>query len=145
MRAFRTRETRALTIFGMGNPDTKAALWAAVQEIMKSRYGGENLNRLAKDSKIGLGSASRIKDMDTSVGLEILDKLAKAYGLEPWQLLLNSEDRAQFMTVLKAWAYPEGRDMLILASRTVLQRYVRDEEERGGGERDIRPSPRQRR
>lgn len=59
---------------------------------MKTHYGGENLTRLAKDCGIGPGTASRMKEAKTSVGVEILDKIAKHFHLQAWELLVPTFD-----------------------------------------------------
>lgn len=55
-------------------------------------YGGENLTRLARDCKIGPGTASRMKEAQTSVGLEVIDKIAKHFHVEAWELLVPHFD-----------------------------------------------------
>lgn len=54
---------------------------------MTYHYGRENLNRLAKGAKIGPGSATRIKEAKTSVGLDVLEKVAKHFKVAAWELL----------------------------------------------------------
>lgn len=76
----------------MAQNDSKASLWAAVQALMNKRYGRENLNQLARDAKVGNGTAMRLKTQETSVGLDILDKLAQTFDVEPWQLLTPGFD-----------------------------------------------------
>jgi transcriptional regulator with XRE-family HTH domain len=71
----------------MPSIDTKAVLWANVTALMDRDYGGENLSRLARDTKIGPGTATRMKEQQTSVGIDTLEKLAEFFGIEPWQLL----------------------------------------------------------
>lgn len=66
---------------------TKQILWNNVQALMQERYGGENLTRLARDTKIGPGTTTRIKMHQTSVGVDVLEKIAITFQLEPWQLL----------------------------------------------------------
>lgn len=114
-------------MFQMRQSKTKTALWSSLLAIMTARYGRENLNRLASDSKIGNGTASRIKSMKTSVGLDVLDKLSAAYKVEPWQLLFPDGD-GQLLIVLKAWRHPEGREMLTVAAETILRRYGRTDD-----------------
>ena len=70
----------------------KAVLWQNVKALMDARYGKENLTRLAADAKIGPGTATRIKEQKTSVGLDVLEQIAKAFGVEPWQLLVPGMD-----------------------------------------------------
>lgn len=66
----------------------KAVLWQNVKALMDARYGKENLTRLAADAKIGPGTATRIKEQKTSVGLDVLEQIGQAFGVEPWQLLV---------------------------------------------------------
>ncbi len=59
---------------------------------MKLRYGKENLTRFSKDMGIGPGTASRIKEMKTSVGIDVLTKIATKCNLQPWHLILPGLD-----------------------------------------------------
>ena len=72
--------------------DSKTVLWRNVSALMKKRWGRENLSRLARDAAIGPGSATRIKEKRTSVGLDVLEKVAACFGLQPWQLLIVDLD-----------------------------------------------------
>lgn len=69
-----------------------AVLWANVLAVMTKHYGKENLTKLARDCKIGPGTASRIKDQETSVGIDTLHKIATKFDLQPWHLLLPGLD-----------------------------------------------------
>lgn len=66
---------------------SKAILWANVQTLMTERYGGENLSRFARETGVGPGTATRIKVQETAVGLDVIEKIAAVFGVEPWQLL----------------------------------------------------------
>lgn len=70
----------------------KAILWANVQALMHHHYKKENLTRLAADTGIGPGTASRIKAQNTSVGLDVLEKIAGKFNIQPWQLLVDNFD-----------------------------------------------------
>lgn len=59
---------------------------------MVHKWGQENLTRLAREADIGPGSASRIKAMQTSVGLEIIDKIASMFSVYTWQLFVPGMD-----------------------------------------------------
>jgi hypothetical protein len=72
----------------------KALLWASISALMKRLYGGENLNRLSRDTKCGPGTSTRLKNQETSVGLDTLDKLAAGFNLPQWQLLVPGFDPA---------------------------------------------------
>lgn len=47
---------------------------------------------LVTEYGIANGTAQRIKAAETSVGIEVLEDLAKAFRLQPWQLLVPSLD-----------------------------------------------------
>lgn len=77
--------------------DTKQILWANVRALMVNKYGDENLYRTMKESKaagwpISLGSLQRIKEQETAVGLDVLDKIANFFELQAWQLLIEDLD-----------------------------------------------------
>lgn len=54
---------------------------------MEHHYGAVNINRLSRESGVGLGTVARLKSSDSSIALDKLDKLAAVFGVEPWQLL----------------------------------------------------------
>ena len=68
--------------------DSRELLWASVSALMKKHYGRENLTKLAKDCEIGPATASRMKAQQTSVGLDVIDRIAKRFHVEPWSLLV---------------------------------------------------------
>lgn len=72
----------------MSQIDTNATLWQNVQALMMKSWGEVNLNRLARECKIGPATVVRIKEQKTSVGLEVLDKIADHFHLAVWQLLV---------------------------------------------------------
>lgn len=59
---------------------------------MRHHYGRENLNRLARETKIGPGTAARIKGMNQDANLKTVDKIAWFFKLQSWQLLLPGLD-----------------------------------------------------
>ena len=67
--------------------DPRVVLWENVSALMVATWGKENLTRLSREAKIGPASCSRIKEMQTSVGLDVVDKIAEVFSLEMWQLL----------------------------------------------------------
>ncbi len=68
--------------------DTKVALWRNLSTAMTRRYGRENLTRLAREAEVGPATLWRIKDRSTSVGTDVLERIAKALGTQPWALLI---------------------------------------------------------
>lgn len=92
----------------MENSTTKKILWDNVLALMRKHYGKENLTRLATDASIGPGTATRIKAQETSVGVDVLEKIGGVFGVEPWQLIApalgsinpKSPDYSPFASVL---------------------------------------------
>lgn len=80
--------------------DSKVMLWRSVSALMRSRWGDENLNKLAKAARIGPATCARLKEQKTSVGLEVIDKLAAAFHVEAWQLLVPTFDPQNLPTLL---------------------------------------------
>lgn len=72
--------------------NSKAALWASVQALMNQHYGDENLLRFSKDVGVGIATVQRIKDQETSIGLNVLDKIAAKFNTSAWQLLVPGFD-----------------------------------------------------
>ena len=66
----------------------KSVLWANVSTLMRHKYGRENLTRLAADCGLGPGTATRIKEQRTSIGLDVMERIAAKFGIDPWQLLV---------------------------------------------------------
>ncbi len=122
------------TIHGMGeNKSIRSVLWANVRALMINRYGEENLNRLAREAKLGPGTASRIKEARTSVGLNVIDKIARTFGVEPWQLIAPGMDDEKFLDVLKAWQDTDGRGRRMLLSAAAGAAEHEDQGERPSG------------
>jgi hypothetical protein len=92
----------------MKTPDSKTVLWENVSALMKVRYGKENLTALAKDAGFGPGTSTRIKQQETSVGIDVLDALARLFKLEPWQLLmpnLSVESPSKLENIRGGWPF----------------------------------------
>ena len=72
--------------------DSRPVLWKNLSALMIQKYGKENLNQLARDAKLGPATVSRIKAQETSVGLEVIDRVASVLGAHPWQLVHEGFD-----------------------------------------------------
>ncbi|WP_137860779.1 helix-turn-helix transcriptional regulator [Variovorax sp. 3P27G3] len=93
----------------MKKPDSKLVLWENIATLMKAKYGRENLTRLATEAKVGPGTVSRIKAHETSVGLDVVEAIARIFKLEPWQLLVPGLDATSLPTLSTgsaAWPFP---------------------------------------
>lgn len=75
-------------------PDqSRRVLWENVLALMVRKWGRENVTGFATWTGIGVGSVLRIREQKTSVGLDIVEKIAKKVGLEhSWQLLVPGLD-----------------------------------------------------
>ncbi len=89
------------TVFGVRvlSVDSKVVLWRSVSALMLKHYGEENLSRLARDCKFALTTSARLKAQETSVGVDIVDKIAKHFHVDPWELLVPTFDPANRPTL----------------------------------------------
>ena len=111
------RYTPYPTIYGMaGDKSIKQILWENVRALMVLKYGRENINRLAADAKIGIGSVQRIKEAKTSVGVDLVEAVADAFKVETWQLLAPGMSDQKFLEILRAWQDTDGRGRRMLLS-----------------------------
>lgn len=92
----------------------KMVLWANVRALMLNRYGEENINRLARDAKLGPATVQRIKDVKTSVGIDVLEKISRTLGVEPWMLIAPGMSDEKFLDIQKAWQDTDGRGRRML-------------------------------
>ena len=79
----------------MENRTSKEVLWDNLVRLMESRYGKVNLTTLAKEAGIGAATMTRLRKQETSAGVDVVDKLAAAFKLQAWQLLVPGLDPAQ--------------------------------------------------
>lgn len=98
----------------MGDRGIGGTLWDNVAALMLKRYGEENINRLARDAKIGPATVQGIKDGNRSVRLNTLEKIAKSFGIEPWQLIARGMDDEKFLEILTVWQETDGRGRRML-------------------------------
>ena len=89
----------------MDRIDTNAALWVNIQALMLHSWGKENVQRLARECKVGPATIMRIKEQKTSVGLEVIEKVAEHFHLAPWQLLVPGMDPSNPPTLKPVTAF----------------------------------------
>lgn len=109
----------------MGDRSIKVTLWANVRALMVSKYGEENINRLAREAKVGPATIQRIKDGATSVGIDVLEKVARVFVVEPWQLIAPGMSDEKFLDILRVWQETDGRGrrMLLTAAEGAKATY----------------------
>lgn len=102
----RKRSQQCNTLPAMGGSrekDVKKTLWENVSALMLAKYGRDNLKQLAHDSRVGVASVQRIKEMKTSVGIDIVSKIARSFRLDAYQLLCPNVEQEQFRTICEAY------------------------------------------
>lgn len=108
---------------GMKRKTPNQILWENVSALMEHSYGRENLTRLANDSGCGPGTMTRIKNQQTSVGLDVLSKLAKVFSLSEWQLLTPNLDPKNppvvWMTAAERDLYARLKGIVEEAKKTI--------------------------
>jgi len=110
--------------------NSKQILWANVLALMKRDFGRENLTTLAKKARIGPGTVTRIKEQSTSVGLDVLEQIARVFNVQPWQLLLPELDVDNLPPHpnLAVWPFKhvsqEAYDTLPAEERIFIQGYL---------------------
>ena len=91
-------------------PDLKAvlrtnvlALLEAVAPLRNNETGVTRLTSLG----VPLGTAQRVLEAKTSIGLEKLSQIATCLGVEPWRLLLTREGVGSAQSLANAAVSPE--------------------------------------
>lgn len=79
-----------LDITGMLKADPKSYLWRNICALM--RADDPSIDAVKARTKVGRGTVQRIKGGETSVGLDVIASIAGAFGVEPWQLLVEAID-----------------------------------------------------
>lgn len=74
------------------NIDSRSVLWASVKALMVKEFGKENINQFSIRTGVPLATVGRIKAQETSVGLQVIDRIASTFGLAGWQLLVPGFD-----------------------------------------------------
>ncbi len=72
--------------------DTKKILAANLNALIATHPEFNSNPKVAKRSKVGLGTVGRIRNAEVSATLDSVAALAEAFGLEPWQLLVPGLD-----------------------------------------------------
>lgn len=94
--------------YSFGMPDSKQILWENVSTLMVHHWGKENLSELSRKAKVGLATCDRIKKRETSVGTDVLEKIADVFGLQAWHLLTPNLEPANPPVI---WLTKTERDL----------------------------------
>lgn len=63
-----------------------------VRRLLGLAPGASGVSELMRKSGLKNGSAQRVLAGETSIGLDLLAELARSFGLQPWQLLIEGLD-----------------------------------------------------
>lgn len=72
--------------------DSRKTLASAVEALMVKQYGKVNLTRLGREVVKSPATAKRLVEGETSIGVELVDQIAKYFRVEPWHLLVPGFD-----------------------------------------------------
>lgn len=81
----------AISAYG-GGMDVKLVVRDNVRRLLGLAPGSSGVAELMRRSGLKNGSAQRVLAGETSIGLDLLADLARSFGLEPWQLLIEGLD-----------------------------------------------------
>jgi hypothetical protein len=94
-------------------PNLQEVFRRNVERLMLQRWGVKNTTRLGREARIGTGGAQRVL-AGKNVGLHVVERVARCFGLSAWQLLLadldvarpqvyiSAEDSGRFKAVMQA-------------------------------------------
>jgi hypothetical protein len=68
--------------------NSKKTLAENLTILITHRYGEMNQGAFIRDSKIANGNVTRLLAGETSVGIDLLDRLARFFHVQPWVLLV---------------------------------------------------------
>lgn len=76
----------------------KAVVIANVELLMNQKYGKRNVTAFGRDTGISTGGTQRVLDPTTSVGVDLLSKIADYFKIEIWQLLAPNLGQAMLLS-----------------------------------------------
>ena len=71
---------------------TRDVLAENLNHLMSAYPSLDSNPKLARRSKLGVGTIARVRNSDAAVNLDTLDKLAGCFDLHPWQMLVPNLD-----------------------------------------------------
>lgn len=101
-------------------PDPKLVLAQNVEALMRHHYGERNINRLRLAVRTSPANIQRILDGRTSVGLDLIEKIAAKFDVLPWQLLVPGFDPAHKPVLARAGLSEEQWYQMLKAAETVM-------------------------
>lgn len=80
----------------MHRPDIKKVILESALSLMRQHYGDDekSMTRLMVECGYGAATGTRLRQAETNVGVELIDKMAAKFKLQAWQLLVPGFDAA---------------------------------------------------
>lgn len=69
-------------------------LWINIEKLLLYREGEFSFDRLAKLTGVAKSTLNKSSLLESATGLDKVEKIAKAFGLETWQLFVPNLDPA---------------------------------------------------
>lgn len=108
--------------------DMKHVLADNLKRLMAHRYGEENQSELARESKVSQATIGRIMRQEVSAGVVNIAKLARAFGLNAWQLTVPDLDPKSPPVLRKLNATEEELYRRIATAATELAKLEKSEQ-----------------
>jgi transcriptional regulator with XRE-family HTH domain len=107
----------------MGKKVALSLLATNLRALMKADADLSSSPKLAARSGVGQHTVNNLEKARHDPKLSTIEAIARAFGLEVYQLLVPSDDTA-FLQVIRAWqqASPEDRELVLAAAETVARR-----------------------
>ena len=104
---------------GMEPKDPKTYLWANICTLLGD--SAPSIDKVAKALGVGRGTVQRIKEAQTSVGLDVLREIAAALKTEVWLLLRAPEEKGSSLdfktaALMAAYAWEDERERELLVT-----------------------------
>lgn len=75
----------------MQSTPSRHVLARNLNRLMASTFSLDSNTKMVRRSKLGLGTIGRVRNAEVDATVDTLDKLAEAFGVQPWQLLAPPE------------------------------------------------------
>lgn len=99
----------------------RTTLGANVSALMLHAWGEENLTKLGREAHVSAATVQRIRAGTHGAGIDILEKIARVFGIQPWQLLVPNLDPASLPALLASAADRAVYDNLMAAIKAATK------------------------
>ena len=106
----------------ISNP-SKAVLAENLNRLMSATWSLNSNTKLAKRSRLGLGTMGRVRNAEAAATIDTLDTLADCFGLQPWELLMphNAVTQPLALELPETLAAPAQTDFHAIKTSSTAQ------------------------